>query len=166
MSDIIPSQLSEQGQIARKVLQDILWKMEFPASVEAEEMPEQIILSITSDESLGLLIGKGGQTLNAMESIVRAITQHKTKEYGKRITVDAEGYRQRQDARLEEMAREAANRVIETGESVMMEPMNARDRRIVHMAATEVEGITTVSMGEEPYRRVVICLPGQEPVDR
>ncbi len=65
--------------------------------------------------------------------------------------MDAEGYRQRQTARLEEIARDAAARVIESGEAVALEPMNARDRRTVHMVIAEIEGAASYSVGEEPY---------------
>lgn len=164
MSEMAP--LSQQAQVAREVLEEMLRQMEFPApvSVAVTETPEQVALALSSEEPLGILIGKGGQTLNAVELLVTLITRHKTDEYGKRLVIDAEGYREQQSARIEEVAREAAQRVLETGENQELPPMNARDRRVAHMAVSELEGVATVSVGEELYRHLVICLPGQEPV--
>jgi len=155
--------LSEEAPIAQSVLSDILREMGFPAAVDVEETPDQIILTVTSEQPLGLLIGKGGQTLNAMELIVKQITQHRMKGHGKHLMIDAEGYRERHAERLRELARDVADRVVESGEAISMEPMNARDRRTVHMVVSEIDGIATYSAGEDPYRYVVVCLPGQEP---
>ncbi len=162
MSEITPNPLSEDAQIARHVLLEILEKMPFPATVEVEETDEQVLLTMVSDQPMALLIGKGGQTLNALELIVRTIMQNKIHSFGKHVVIDAEGYRARHNARLEEIARNAAKQVLESGESLPLEPMNARDRRTVHMALAQIEGVANVSVGEEPYRHIVVCLPGQE----
>ena len=161
MSDMTATPLSQEAQIARQVLQEILQHMDFAAEVEVQEQPEQIMLTMVSDRPMGLLIGKGGQTLNAIELLVRTITQTKLQALERHIVVDAEGYRARHAERLEEAARLAARQVLETGESIPMEPMNPRDRRTVHMAIAEIEGVASTSAGEEPYRHVVVCLPGQ-----
>ncbi|MHB9131819.1 MAG: Jag family protein [Armatimonadota bacterium] len=164
MSDAMTNQpLPTQAQVAHEVLTTILKEMEFPGTVEVTEDEEQVVLTIISDQPMGLLIGKGGQTLDAIELIVKQIVQQKTKERGKHLVVDAEGYRSRHAERLQEMGREAAHRVLETGESEALEPMSPRDRRTVHMAISEVEGVETFSAGEDPYRHIVICLPGQQP---
>jgi spoIIIJ-associated protein len=159
MSDMIP--LSEEATTARQVLQDILLHMTFEATIEAEESSEQIVLTMNSDRPMGLLIGKGGQTLNAIELLVRTITQTRLHALGKHIVVDAEGYRARQSERLQEMARQAASQVLATGEPVPMEPMSPRDRRTVHMTLVDIEGVESTSVGEEPYRHIVVSLPGQ-----
>lgn len=165
MSTTMP--LSEQAQVAKAVLTEMLRQMDFPgeAFVSVAETAEQITLSMQSEEPLGLLIGKAGQTLNAIELLVTLITRHKTQEYGKRLVVDAEQYRAQQTRRIEDIAQAAAEKVRATGESVALEPMNARDRRTVHMVVAEIEGLCSTSVGEEPYRHLVICLPGQEPLD-
>lgn len=164
MSDLTPQPVSEEAQVAKEVLEEILRQMEFPGTTEVttDESRDQVTLSISSDQPLGLLIGKGGQTLNALEFTVSLIAQRRLHERIKRIVVDAEGYRQRQTDRLGDMGREAARKVLETGEPVALEPMNSRDRRTVHMAVMEVEGVATFSVGEDPYRHIVVCLPGQE----
>ena len=163
MSELSP--LSEQAEVTTTALQEMLRQMDFPApvTIDVAETAEQVTLTLHSDYPLGVLIGKGGQTLNAIELLVSLIARHKTGVYGKRLVLDAEGYREKQSGRVEEIAREAAYRVLDTGENVVLDPMHARDRRIAHMAALEIDGVVTTSIGEEPYRRIVISLPGQEP---
>ena len=159
MTDTTP--LSNEGQVARQVLQEILQHMGFDASIDAEESPEQITLTMVSEQPMGLLIGKGGQTLNAIELLVRTITQTKIHTLEKHIVIDAEGYRARHTDRLQDLARQAAQQVLETGEAVPMEPMSPRDRRTVHMTLAEIDGVESTSVGEEPYRHIVVSLPGQ-----
>ena len=148
--------LSGEAELAQQVLQETVRLMGFPATVSATEEPEQIVLTLTSDEPMGLLIGKGGQTLNAIELVVRTIVEQKLHHAEKRIVIDAEGYRARHAERLEQMAREAAQRVLDTGEPFAMEPMNARDRRTVHMTIAEIPGVASESHGEDPFRHLVI----------
>ncbi|HOF88229.1 MAG TPA: R3H domain-containing nucleic acid-binding protein [Armatimonadota bacterium] len=156
--------LSDQAAIAKEVVENVVDYLDFatPVAVDVREDDEQISVSLTGEEPLGVLIGKGGQTLNALEMIVKEIVFHRTGARGKHIMLDAEGYRARQTERLREVARENARRVLETGEAVALEPMTARDRRTAHMALAEIEGVSSFSVGEEPHRHLVICLPGQE----
>jgi spoIIIJ-associated protein len=166
MSESTPP--SDQARVADAAVQEMLRQMEFsaPVTITVTETEEQVTLTLTSDVSLDALIGKGGQTLNAIEMLVTLIARHKTEAYGKRLVLDAEGFRAKQTARIEEVTREAIARVLDTGETVPLEPMNARDRRIAHMVISEAEGVSGGSVGEEPYRHLVVCLPGQEPEDR
>lgn len=165
MSELIP--LSPQAEIAEEVLQEIIRQMEFasPVTIVTKESEQQIELTLSSDESLNILIGKGGQTLNAIELLVTLITRSKTGEYGKRTVIDVENYRKAQTDRISEMAIEAARQVLDSGECIELEAMNARDRRTAHMAIADIEGVVSVSLGEEPHRYMVICLPGQEPLE-
>lgn len=87
--------------------------------------------------------------------------QTKLHDVKKHIMVDAEGYRGRHANSLEDIARQAAEQVLASGEPVPLEPMSPRDRRTVHMALAEIDGVASVSAGEDPYRHVVVCLPGQ-----
>ena len=157
----MPSPLSEEAQLAHDVLRDILRHMAFPAAVEVTEDAEQIVLTMTSEQSMGVLIGKGGQTLNAIELLVRTIAQTRLHTLDKHIVVDAEGYRERHAEQLREIARQAAQQVLDTEEPVPLEPMTPRDRRTVHMAIAEIDGVVSASAGVEPYRHVLVCLPGQ-----
>jgi len=161
MSDeYTPASISPEAELAQKVLRETLRLMDFSATVEIEETPEQILLTLISDQPMGVLIGKSGQTLNALELVVRTIVEHQLRSAEKRIVIDAEGYRQRHADHLRETARAAAQRVLDTGEPFAMEPMNARDRRTVHTEITEIAGLATESAGEDPFRHIVIRLAG------
>ncbi len=158
-----PTPLTEEAQIAKDALARMLAEMEFPAEVDASETTDQVLLTITSAQPLGVLIGKNAQTLNAIELVLKQIVQHKTHSYGKHLQVDAEGYREDHAQHLRELAADVADRVRENQEAIELEPMNARDRRTVHMVIQEMDDLRTYSAGEDPYRHIVICLPGQEP---
>lgn len=153
--------LSMEAEIARQVLTNILVEMEFPAEIAITENDSEIAITVTSERPCGILIGKGGQTLDAIELLVKQITHHKMRQYGKHIHIDAEGYREKHASRMMEGAREIAREVIESGEEAPLESMNARDRRLVHMAVKEFPELETYSLGEDPNRYIVICLKGQ-----
>lgn len=155
---------SDFAVVAYGALQDIIREMEFPGeiTVTVSETPEQIVLTMHSEQPLGMLIGSNGQNLNALELLVRSIAQHQTASHGTAITLDAEGFRAQQVERLAELTRAAAERAMGTGEPVSMDPMTPRDRRSVHMVVAELPGITSDSAGEEPNRYVVIYPEGYE----
>jgi spoIIIJ-associated protein len=153
--------LSMEAEIAHQVLTTILKEMDFPAEIGMVESENEIAITITSERPLGILIGKGGQTLDALELLVKQITHHKIRQYGKHIQLDAEGYREKHANRMMEGAREIAREVIESSEEAPLESMNARDRRLIHMAVKEFPELETYSLGEEPNRYIVICLKGQ-----
>jgi spoIIIJ-associated protein len=104
---------------------------------------------------MALLIGKHGQTLDAIQELARQAVGHRLDERI-RVIVDVEDYRKRRESLLEERAREAADRVLRDGGEEELEPMNALERKIVHDAVAEVAGVETFSRGEEPSRYVVI----------
>jgi spoIIIJ-associated protein len=109
----------------------------------------------------GIVIGRLGQTLDALEHIVGRIVTRDESAPGVRIALDVEGYRQRRQDSLEELARRLAGKVRATGRPVTLSPMSARDRRVVHLTLEPEPGVTTTSDGEVLYRRVVI-VPRQE----
>ena len=106
-------------------------------------------------EDSGLLIGRRGQTLAALQFLVNMIVR---KEFGDgvRVVLDVEHYRQRREASLRDMATKVASRVVQSSRSVTLEPMNAADRRIVHTALTDYVGVTTESSGMGEDRKVTI----------
>ena len=108
-----------------------------------------------SGSDTGLLIGRRGQTLMSLQFLVNSIVRSKSGE-NIRIAIDAEGYRDRRENTLKEMAIRVADRVKETGRSITLEPMNAADRRIIHVSLTEYEGVRTESVGEADNRKVEI----------
>ncbi len=106
-------------------------------------------------ESLGLLIGRRGQTLDALQEITRTAVQRRLRSRV-RLTVDVEAYRARRRASLAEYARAMAERAKERGTEIELEPMPAYERKIVHDAVSEVDGASSYSEGEDPHRKVVI----------
>jgi len=118
-----------------------------------------IIADVTGPE-IGLLIGRNGRTIDAVQHVVSAIAQRMQGPGGTRVEVDAGGYRARRRARLETAARRAADRVLATATAVALEPMTALERKLVHTALQEVQGVETQSEGEEPNRYVRVVPTG------
>ena len=114
-----------------------------------------VVVEITG-ENLGLLVGPKGATLQALEELVRTVVQRQTGGHGVRINVDVEGYRAKRRAALETFTRDLVQRVLDTGREHALEPMSSPDRKVVHDVAAEMDGVETISEGEEPRRRVVI----------
>jgi spoIIIJ-associated protein len=106
-------------------------------------------------EDLGVLIGRRGQTLDALQEITRTAVQRRLRARV-RLLVDVEGYRARRRESLAEYARAMAERAKERGTEIELEPMNAYERKIVHDAVAEVTGAASFSEGEEPNRKVII----------
>ena len=139
-----------------KFLQELLNRMGVNGTVSAFENEEGIKLKIDSDTD-GLLIGRRGETLDALQYIVSLYENKDRKENGyRRISIDTEGYRARREDTLKRLARRNALKVAKTGRSFAMEPMNPYERRVIHSALQSFRGVTTHSEGEEPNRRVII----------
>lgn len=117
---------------------------------------EAIILKLHGD-GIGVLIGKHGQTLDALQYLTN-LAANKGRKGWNRVILDAENYRQRRRQTLERLAQNLADRVKRMGRKAMLEPMNPYERKIVHVSLQNDPQITTYSEGEEPYRKVVIDL--------
>jgi spoIIIJ-associated protein len=146
--------LAEKRELAANVLREILERMGIDAEVSAFDDGERIILDAHGSES-GLVIGKKGATLDALQYLVNRIIFRKPGDLPG-VTVDAEGYRGRREDSLTDLARRLAEKAVRSGRPVPVEPMNAHDRRVVHMALADHPGVTTESEGEGMARRVVI----------
>lgn len=148
-------ELAESNETAI-FLQQLLGKMQIEGTVLAAEMDGGLRLNIESGTD-GLLIGRHGDTLDALQYIVSLYANRNRKETGMvRVTVDTEGYRARREDALRSMARCSAARVVKTNRPMAMEPMNPYERRVLHSALQGFRGVTTHSEGEEPNRRVII----------
>ena len=112
------------------------------------------IIDINGDDS-GLLIGRRGQTLQALQFLVNLMVRNQSGE-DVRVAIDVEGYRQRREASLKDMANKVATRAIQTGRNISLEPMSASDRRIIHMALSNNPGVSTESIGFGEDRKVTI----------
>ncbi len=119
------------------------------------EDEDTVLVEVTGD-NLGLLVGPRGATLAAIEELVRTVVQRQTGGHGVRVHVDVGGYRAKRREALAEFARQLAERVRDEDEEQALEPMGASDRKVVHDVVAEMNGVSTVSEGEEPRRRVVI----------
>lgn len=121
---------------------------------EYEGDDNEIILDIVGDD-LGVLIGRHGKTLDALQVLVAAMTNRRI---GRRfpVVVDVSGYRYRRKLKLEEIARRAADRVARQGRPVELRPMTSFERKAVHVALRNDQRVTTASEGDEPYRQVVV----------
>jgi spoIIIJ-associated protein len=108
-----------------------------------------------SGEKIALLIGKRGQTLNALQYLTQLVTNRYAKQYVN-VIVDAEGYRERRNQTLIQLGERMANRAIRTGEAVSLEPMPSYERKIIHTALMRDQKIKTTSHGTEPYRHLII----------
>jgi len=112
------------------------------------------IIDIVGEDS-GLLIGRRGQTLQALQFMVNLIARNQHGD-GTRIMLDVERYRQRREASLRDMAVRVASRVVQTGRNITLEPMSAADRRVIHVSLSDYQGVTTESVGLGDDRKVNI----------
>ncbi len=160
--DLTEDDLEEQGEIAADFLEGLLTRMGLTVGVELNfengTMYVDILGTDPDDEDMGLLIGRHGQTLEALQELTRTAVIHRT-GLRSRVVVDVEDYKKRQRDRLEARAREIAKRVARTGQEEELEPMNPYERKLVHDVVAAVDGATSSSRGEEPERFVVIQRP-------
>jgi spoIIIJ-associated protein len=152
-------ELDDQADIAADFVEDLLARMGIEASVEPNledgTMYVDILGSGPDDDDMALLIGRHGQTLDALQELTRHVVLRKS-GLRCRVMVDVEDYKKRQRDRLASKAREIAKRVARTGREEELDPMNPYERKVVHDAVAAVAGAESSSRGEEPERRVVI----------
>ena len=137
-------------------LTGLLQQMDSVAQVKVYETEKGRYKAILEGEKLGALIGRRGETLDAIQQLTNyAVNSGADKRI--RIHVDAENYRAKREQSLESLARKVAAKVTKYRRSVTLEPMNAYERHVIHSALQEVAGVTTYSIGSEPNRRVVVA---------
>lgn len=139
---------------AREFVEEVARCLDIPVSVRVNERNDRIHLDVTG-YNVGLLIGRRGATLNALQYLLN-VAAGRIDDERKPIVIDVEGYRERRAEALEQLARRAAQRARRTGTRVALEPMSPAERRIVHVAVQRMDGVTSESQGEDPFRRVVI----------
>jgi spoIIIJ-associated protein len=142
------------GSRAASLVQSILGAMGLSGQVSVREDAEAIYIEING-EKLGALIGRRGETLNALQYLV-ALAVNRGEEEKKRVFIDVGGYRKKRDETLRALALKLADKVKRRGRSIVLEPMSPHERRIIHMTLREREDIYTFSEGEEPFRKIVI----------
>jgi spoIIIJ-associated protein len=161
---------TDVDQIARRVLEDVLERMDIHAYVTAvrSTVPDQrgdpeesITLHVegAAEEAMSLLIGRRGETLRSLQFMVNLLVSRKVQKWPQ-VVVDVGNYRQRRQESLEGLARRMAERVRQTGRPLMLEPMGAYERRIVHLALRSDATVYTESTGEGENRKIVIYPAG------
>jgi spoIIIJ-associated protein len=151
---------ASQASIVRELLERTIAASGVPATVRIDENDEELIATLVGPD-LGVLIGRHGQTIDALQYLANAITHRSHGDERARVVVDAAGYRARRAATLESVARRAAEQAVATGSRVELEPMTAIERRVVHELLKDDPGVETSSEGAEPTRFVVV-LPRSE----
>jgi len=149
--------IEETGQAAeaRALVAQIVDTLGVDAEVVAHEEADALVVTCSGPD-VGLLIGRHGQTIDAIQYLLNAVAWRAHREERKEVVVDAAGYRARRRATLEALALRVAERVQESGEREELEPMTAIERKVVHLRLKEVAGVETTSEGTEPNRYVVV----------
>jgi spoIIIJ-associated protein len=154
--DVEPStDESDQATEARKLVTQIVETLGVAADVVARDEPEAIVVTCSGPD-VGLLIGRHGQTIDAVQYLLNVIAYRAHGDEKRDVVVDAAGYRARRQATLEALALRVAERVRDSGEPEELEPMTAVERKVVHLHLKEFAGVGTTSEGTEPNRYVVV----------
>ncbi|TCZ75665.1 protein jag [Paenibacillus albiflavus] len=150
--EVIPDPVEE----AIVFLQDLMKAMQISVTINRSKDKEYTLLELSGPE-LGILIGKRGQTLDALQYLVGIVANRYSSSFI-RIVLDAENFRERRKQTLEDLANKLANRVLRTRKDVVLEPMNAQERKVIHTVLQNHANVKTFSKGEEPNRRIVITM--------
>ncbi len=151
-----PEKLGEAGRLAYDFLKNVTEKMGVTVGIRVTEEEDHLSVSMMGD-TLGILIGRRGDTLDALQYLT-SLQVNKHRDGYMRVSLDTENYRQKREEALSKLAMRMAARARKTGRKVTLEPMNPYERRVLHSALQNNPYVTTHSEGEEPYRRVVITL--------
>ena len=156
---IQPEEVRQKARaLALEMLENLLSLMKISATIEEKEPPPEgsapVCLNINGDD-LGILIGRRGNTLASLQYIVFLMVSQQLKVHMP-VNVDVEGYKERRNQSITDLSQRMAERVVSTDQPVTMEPMPANERRIVHLALRDYEGVTTESIGEGEERKVTI----------
>ena len=146
---------AEPAQRVRLIRARVVDALELDADVEVDEDAEQIVGRVLG-EDVGLLIGRRGQTIDAVQLLCYRAAFRGLQDR-KRVVVDAAGYRERRRLAIEGQADRAAERALQTGKEIELEPMSATDRRVVHQHLKDRGGLETFSEGDDPERCVIVA---------
>ena len=153
-AEVAPGSAEEK---ARTFLADVTRLMGVEVTINVHRDDEGNVRVDMFGDTLGILIGRRGETLDALQYLTSLYVNRGQEEYT-RVTLDTENYRAKREEALRRLANRMANRCVKTGRKVVMEPMNPYERRILHSALQQNDAVTTHSEGEEPNRHVVITL--------
>ncbi len=148
---------AEQGEMIVEFLDGLLDSFGLAGTASVAACDDDSVDVAVEGDDLGLLIGPGGHTLAALTEVTKTVLQRQNNGASRaRVRIDVAGYRERRREALDAFTREVADTVKSTGEPRALEPMHSADRKVVHDSASEIEGVSTISDGDEPRRRVVI----------
>lgn len=142
------------AEIANDFLSELMDKMGMEATINVEDSDEKLLVNIKTNKS-GVIIGRHGETLDAIQFITSIVVNRNNPVY-KKVIIDTEGYRVKREETLVTLANRLAKKAIDSKKSVSLEPMNPYERRIIHSTLQQNDRIETYSVGEEPHRKVVI----------
>ncbi len=148
------SLIEPKVKIARDYITSILRAIGIEAEYKIYQNETGAVINVESDNN-GTIIGRRGETLDAIQYLCSIIANKGDKDYF-RITIDCLGYRSKRKETLEQLAAKVAKSVLRTGRSQPLEPMNPYERRVIHSAISQIEGVSSKSVGEEPYRKIII----------
>jgi spoIIIJ-associated protein len=161
-ADAVPAETddarSDETDLERRVRElvtRVVGAMGVRCRIDVREGPEDVVATCSGAE-LGLLIGKHGQTIDALQYLVNAIVARTAGEDRKAVVIDAAGYRDRRKQTVEGLAVRSAERVLQTGDRVELEPMTSVERKLVHERLQDYPGVATTSEGVEPHRYVIV----------
>ena len=141
---------------AQELVEGVLDELDLDGEVVVEEDDERILLTVEGEDDYGLLIGKRGQTIDALQLLCYQAAFRGLRER-RRVVVDAAGYRERRRETLESRADRAADQALSNSSAIEMGPMSAQERRVVHERLKERSGVETYSEGDEPRRCVIVA---------
>ena len=146
----------EKSEQIRTFLSGLLEHMDAKAEVKVYEVEKNRSKVIVEGEKLGALIGRRGETLDAIQQLTNYSINRGGESKRARVQIDAENYREKREESLERLAQKVAGKVVKYRRNVTLEPMNAYERHVIHTALQDTQYITTFSIGTEPNRRVVV----------
>ena len=146
----------EKSEQIRTFLAGLLEHMDAKAEVKVYEVEKNRYKVILEGEKLGALIGRRGETLDAIQQLTNYSINRGGESKRARVQIDAENYREKREESLERLAQKVAGKVVKYRRNVTLEPMNAYERHVIHTALQDTQYITTFSIGTEPNRRVVV----------
>lgn len=156
----------DADKVALEFVSNVLAKMGIEANVSAETvMEEETVYVNIEGPDMGVLIGKRGQTLDSLQYLTSLVVNRTCGDVYLRVKLDTENYRARRKETLENLAKNISSKVRRTRRSVVLEPMNPYERRLIHSALQNDKYVETHSEGEEPYRKVVVTLKKDAPRD-
>jgi len=155
-SEVKTASVEEQVALGEQFVRGLLAEMGAQATITSEELAEGVVELLITGENLGTLIGPKGATLLALQELTRTAMQRQVSSSECRLVLDINGYRRHRQDALARFARQVALEVQTSNTKRALEPMPPPDRKVVHDAVNDIPGVTTISEGEEPYRRVLL----------